>query len=143
MFWRPSRRGRFRRLLIPLASTLLFSILTACKPPEDRAISRGDPSLRVTAALSGAPALGAAPLTVSITNESGEPVTGAAVKVVGDMTHAGMIPVLVDATETAGGTYEANDFHFTMAGDWIITITATTPGGKRAAGELFVTVPGR
>lgn len=121
----------------------LTLILTACKPPADRPATSGDTSLRLTATLADQPALGPAPLVVTLTDEGGEPIAGAAVEVVGDMTHAGMQPVIRTAVESEAGTYRADDFTFTMAGDWIITVTATTDDGRRVVGELLTTVPGR
>lgn len=122
---------------------LALLLLSSCKPPEDRAATRGDPSVRVSAELNAAPKIGSVSLSVNVSDESGAPLTGATVKVVGDMTHAGMTPVLADAPEVEDGHYRADEFAFTMAGDWIITITVTTSDGKRAGGELLVTVPSR
>lgn len=88
------------------------------------------------------PAIGPAPLVVTLTDPEGVGIDGATVRVEGDMTHAGMVPVLVDAEGQGEGVYRAEDMHFTMAGDWIITITVTYEG-KRSSGVLLVNVPAR
>ncbi len=130
------------------AAPYLFSILTllaafmitACRPPEAKPSSSS--SLAVAVRLDGAPTVGAVPVVVELTGPAG-PVTGATVKVTGDMTHAGMQPVLTTAAEVGEGTYRAGDFEFSMAGDWIITVDVTTASGARARGELFTTVASR
>lgn len=98
--------------------------------------------MTLVAELAGPPAIGPAPLQVRLTDTTGAGVTGAAVRVEGDMTHAGMVPVLTEAQEVGDGVYQADDMRFTMAGDWIITVTATVDG-KRSSTVLLVNVPAR
>ena len=89
----------------------------------------------------GDPQLGVVPINVYLLRE-GEGVSGAEIEVVGDMTHAGMVPVIAEATETEAGLYTASDFEFTMAGDWIITAEIDLPNGETETVETNVTVPG-
>ena len=51
---------------------------------------------------------------------------GARVEVEGNMTHAGMRPVEAVATRVDAQHYRVERFAFSMAGDWILTVTATT-----------------
>ena len=60
---------------------------------------------------------------------SGAPVEGATVSLKGDMSHAGMQPVLAEASGGAGGIYQS-PWVWTMSGDWIVTITAVLPDGR-------------
>ena len=65
-------------------------------------------------------------MIVEITNDSGEPATDLAVSLEGNMTHAGMVPVLTEsvwdgADGVEDGRYQV-PFEFTMLGDWIITV---------------------
>lgn len=46
-----------------------------------------------------------------------------------DMTHAGMIPVLVETTNKGEDGYYHIPITFTMAGDWVLNITATLADG--------------
>ncbi len=126
-----------------VVTALISLLLASCRPPEDRLASTGDASLVLTVTLVDEPALGPAPLVVTLTEAGGEPVTDAEIEVIGDMTHAGMQPVIREAVQEEAGTYRADDFTFTMAGDWIITVTAKTNDGRRVGGELLTTVPGR
>lgn len=126
-----------------LISVLLVTglLLAACKPPADKGPASSS-ALSINARLDGAPLIGTVPVVVEVT-EDGAPVVGATVKVTGDMTHAGMQPVTAVATELGDGTYRADDFAFTMAGDWFITVDVTTAGGTRGRSELLTTVSPR
>lgn len=139
--------GRFPALFVPnvtstLSLLLLGALLVACEPPPDRVATQGDGSVVIASELLAPPAIGPAPLVVKLTDPGGAAIDGATVRVEGDMTHAGMQPVLVTAVGQGDGVYRADDMHFTMAGDWIITITATVEGG-RSSGVMLVNVPSR
>ncbi len=126
-----------------LSGLLLVGVLlVACEPPPDRTATQGDGSMLVAAELTRSPEIGPAPMVVRVTDPEGVGIDGASVRIVGDMTHAGMQPVLVDAQGEGEGIYRADDMHFTMAGDWFITVTVTAEG-KRSSDVLFVNVPGR
>jgi len=58
----------------------------------------------------------------------------------GDMTHAGMAPVLEDAEEVGEGLYRAS-FEWTMAGDWVITVSGKLDDGRTIRREFQVSVP--
>ncbi len=97
--------------------------------------------LRVRVEVEGEPLVGPVPVTVYILqNNAG--VEGAEVEVVGDMTHAGMTPVVAQATESEAGLYRAEDFAFTMAGDWVVTADITLASGQQLSSETRVSVPG-
>jgi hypothetical protein len=59
---------------------------------------------------------------------TGRPLRGAAVRLEGNMSHAGMRPVFGTAREVAPGTYEA-PLELTMGGDWFLLIDAKLPEG--------------
>ncbi len=75
--------------------------------------------------------VGPATLEVALRDAQGQPVEGAEVSVRGDMSHAGMKPVLASSKPAGGGLYRTEGFQFTMAGDWIITATVVLPGGEK------------
>lgn len=60
--------------------------------------------------------------------QNGTPLSGAILEVEGNMTHAGMEPIFVSATEVAPGDYRA-PLEWTMGGDWLLTIRGTLPDG--------------
>jgi hypothetical protein len=83
-----------------------------------------------------------AQLTVELA-EDGVPVEGAVVEIEGNMTHAGMEPVFVIATEREAGQYVAT-LDWTMGGEWFLIIRATLPGGEsveRTIDNLEVITP--
>jgi hypothetical protein len=89
---------------------------------------------------SGAPRVGQGELTVRLMTTDGAPIPDATVTARGDMTHAGMIPVLVTLRPAVStGDYEGA-FDWTMAGDWIVTVTATMADGRSVARQFPVTV---
>ena len=93
---------------------------------------REPPKLDITWTLSpSTPAIGAATLAVTVRDTAGRPVSGARVHLEGQMSHAGMAPVLADAPETPGtpGLYTLN-FVLTMEGDWVLILTVTLPDGR-------------
>ena len=60
----------------------------------------------------------------------GEPVTGARVRLEGNMSHPGMAPVFADATEIEPGRYRST-MELSMLGDWYILVHLTLPNGSK------------
>jgi hypothetical protein len=85
------------------------------------------------------PQIGPATVTVTLTDAAGQPLSGATVELEGNMSHAGMVPVLASASEEAPGRYRAA-LEFTMGGDWFILVRADLPDGRSL--ERTVDVPG-
>lgn len=118
--------------LLPWVAPLGILILVgsfACRgapPPET-----GDPDLTLHLAISPTPpVVGPARLLVTLTDKQGTGVSGASVRVEGNMNHAGMVPVADTAVEEGEGRYAVAAFRFTMAGDWILTVKASLPDGR-------------
>lgn len=85
------------------------------------------------------PQLGLATMTLTLDDIQGQPISGAAVVLEGNMTHAGMVPVLAQAAEVAPGLYRT-ELEFTMGGDWFILVRAELPDGRSL--ERKIDVPG-
>jgi hypothetical protein len=85
------------------------------------------------------PRIGPARVIVTLTDEGGQAIEGARIEMEGNMSHAGMVPVLAAAKEVAPGRYQA-DLEFTMGGDWFILVRAELPDGRSL--ERSVDVPG-
>jgi hypothetical protein len=83
------------------------------------------------------PAVGPARLVIRI-SEPGEevPIPGMSVQVEGLMTHPGMNPVTAAANATEDGRYRVDAFEFTMAGDWIVVVSASHPDGRSVRAEF-------
>lgn len=84
--------------------------------------------------------VGPAQVDITVADPQGRPVSGAAVQLRGDMTHAGMQPVITTLQDLGNGQYRSADFEFTMAGDWVLTVQAEMPDG--AVVERMFTIPG-
>ena len=76
------------------------------------------------------PKVGATVALVTLTDRDGHPIQGAALKLEGNMNHAGMTPLFASAREVQPGRYEAA-LEFTMAGDWFLLIDATLADGRK------------
>ena len=124
---------------------LLLIGLSSCRPSSHEAASGGGAAAAqdartITAELVGAPQLGEVQVRVRVL-EGSEAVNAARVTVTGDMTHAGMAPVVAEAEPQGDGVYLTQDFAFGMAGDWILTIQAVYPDGGKATKNLAASVP--
>ena len=130
-----------RRLLI--AALLIF---TGCRAPGGNSTSASSGTeiegRSIELELIGEPRLGSAQLKVTVADKSA-PVEGATVELMGDMTHAGMVPVIAEAVMDKPGVYLSEGFKFTMAGDWLITAEVTFPDGERQNEILPLSVSGR
>lgn len=130
----------FKRSLFIL---LLFT-LVACKPPEDNSqanITNQNSAIKAQIEIPENPKLGIQTLSVyALENNQG--LSGASVEITGDMTHAGMVPVIATAFEIEAGLYQTKDFDFTMAGDWILTTVIKTSSGEKFILEKKLTVAG-
>ena len=83
-------------------------------------------------------------LIVKVTDAAGQPITDAQAALVGNMNHAGMVPVAAaavsdDADGVADGRYQL-PFAFSMLGDWIITVTVTLADGTTVVQDITATV---
>ena len=81
--------------------------------------------------------VGHAALTLTISDSSAQPVTGAVVDMEGDMSHPGMAPVFASSKEIAPGRYAA-DMNFPMAGDWIILLHMKLANGTKVERQVEV-----
>lgn len=122
-----------------LAAAVLLVALVGCRPPADGASAAGrDGGVEVT--LLTRPARVGPAAVEAVVEHGGARVLGATVRVTGDMTHAGMVPVIADAVELEDGVYRSEGFAFDMAGDWVLTVDVTRPDGGRQQGTLAVNV---
>jgi hypothetical protein len=121
---------------------VLLAALTGCQRASQQAASDQAPEIAAALAIDPDPAVvGPTNMRVTLTDASGAPVQGASVSLKGDMSHAGMQPVLAEAGAAANGVYEAQ-WMWTMAGDWFVTVTAALPDGRTLVRRFDLTVAG-
>lgn len=134
-------RTRFMRpgqaLWQPVLLLLTLALLVACgasTPPASEA------AVQITL-LPGPAGDG---LQVQLHNAAHAPLTDATVALEGNMTHAGMAPVLTEPVKdgddgASDGVYRV-PFHFSMLGDWIVTVTVDLADGTQSTQDINVTV---
>ena len=83
----------------------------------------------VTATMASAPKTGDNPLTITVTDASGKPVTGATLSASVAMTSMDMGTTHPAVTEKGAGQY-ASTVNFSMAGPWRVKVKVTAPGQK-------------
>jgi YtkA-like len=127
------------------AFSLLGCAIILCEAGCSRSVERsGDKSPEVIKELTieseispVSPHVGPAIITLRLTGATAKPVAGAAIALEADMSHAGMSPVFAEAKETEAGRYQAH-LEFPMAGDWVILLHITLPGGKKLERQIDI-----
>lgn len=126
------------KTLVLLATTMVLLLGSGCGR-ESRNVSSSNTQISLTAIPYPA-AVGQSRLVIKVTDLAGQPITDAALSIKGDMTHAGMVPVLA---EVQGGDVEGYynvPFEWTMAGDWVVTVEAMLSNGTRAKKRFDISV---
>jgi hypothetical protein len=104
-----------------IAIFLLLSCSKAGPPPE----------LRIEHEVTPQPLhVGAATITLRLTDAAARPVAGAQIGLEADMSHPGMSPVSGDVREVEPGLYRGQ-LEFGMAGDWVILLHVALPNGQK------------
>lgn len=85
--------------------------------------------VKITATTASTPKAGDNPLTISITDAQGKPVTGATLTTSVAMTSMDMGTAYPAVTEKGAGQYAAT-VNFSMAGPWRVKVKVTAPGRK-------------
>ena len=81
--------------------------------------------------------IGEATVKVQLADNAAQPITNATMMVEADMTHPGMNPVFMAATETAPGNYESK-INFTMGGDWVVLLHIRLGNGVKIERQMDV-----
>jgi hypothetical protein len=98
------------------------------------------PMLTIDHEVSPLPAhAGPVTITLRLTDGAAKPVTGAHIKIEGDMTHAGMAPIFDEAKEIEPGRYQS-PLTLQMAGDWVVLLHVTLSDGTKL--ERQFNIPG-
>lgn len=76
-------------------------------------------------------------VTFRLADPRARALTGARIAIEAEMSHPGMAPVFGEAREVEPGRYQAH-LTFAMAGDWVILLHATLPGGEKLERQIDV-----
>ena len=107
---------------------VIFSLLSACGGRNSAQSSSNDYDISVEA---GSTTVGKTDLMVTVKDQNGTAINDATVRIKGDMSHAGMQPVLGESATASNGVYTI-PYEWTMAGDWFVTIDVTFADGSTA-----------
>lgn len=126
-----------QRFLRSLPSLLVLAALAGCSGGGSH---DGAEDVKVDFTLQPRPLrVGPATATIQLTDKGGQPLRGAALKLEGNMNHAGMKPVFADVKEVGPGKYEGT-LELSMGGDWFVLIDGTLADGRKL--KRKVDVPG-
>ena len=83
------------------------------------------------------PRVGQVTITLRVSDVSKKPVTGARVRLEGNMSHPGMVPVFAEAREAEPGSYPAT-MELSMAGDWYVVAHVTLPDNRKLDHQIEI-----
>lgn len=127
---------KFRLIFILLS--LCTVIITGCRESAQPTAEATD--IHMTLTVDPTPAkVGDAALLITITDSTDHPIDVQKLTVRGDMTHAGMVPVMGEEAIKTDEGYRV-PFAWSMGGDWIVTVEATLNDGQVVSQEFEFTV---
>ena len=83
--------------------------------------------------------VGQVEIRLRLTDASRKPLSGAEIRLEGNMSHAGMSPVFANTSEVAPGDYRTK-MELSMAGDWIVLVHLTLRDGTKVERQFEMTV---
>ena len=84
--------------------------------------------------------VGAATARLTVRDKTGKSIENpGSIRLRGDMTHAGMQPVIVEAESSQDGMYEL-PFEWTMAGDWIVEASLKLASGATVSHSFALSI---
>jgi hypothetical protein len=86
------------------------------------------------------PILGKSRLVIQITDNEGIAVNDAELDIKGDMTHAGMVPILAQTVGGGEDGFYNVPIEWEMGGDWVVSVRATLPDGTTARRQFELRV---
>lgn len=123
------------------ALLILLLLLGGCERAS-RQTDAADDGLIMTMEISpDPPTVGESELRIILTDKAGNPIDGAKLAIKGDMSHAGMTPVLANVNESESGVYTV-PFQWTMGGDWIVSVVAELAEGGIVTRRFDLSVGG-
>ena len=125
---------RFSPVRIALYLLVGFVLVACVQPPSDVNI---DMTLEMSP---DPPVVGESELAITLTDGDGTAITDKQLEIVGDMNHAGMVPVVRDVeTADEDGVYRV-PFEWTMGGDWFVTVAVFLDDGSVVEKTVDMTV---
>src|SRR5690349_25023246 len=115
------------KLRLLLLMCLLSLIVVGCRQSSE---PTPNPSILVNLRYEpDPPVVGDGVVIIVVRDSLGNPIDNALIHLRGDMSHAGMAPVMYDVNESVNGEYRVA-FNWNMSGDWILTVTTVLADGS-------------
>ncbi len=112
--------------LVPVFVLLVGAIWLAGCGGRNSANSSGNLNISIDAAST---MVGTTDLMITVEDTEGNAINDATVDIKGDMSHAGMQPVLGESSASNGAGMYVIPYEWTMAGDWFVTVNVTLADG--------------
>lgn len=136
----PRMRPLRRTWLLLIVALMAASLMAGCRRDAD---TSSDDTIRIELVKPVfPPPRGSGHLTFRLSDENDEPIDTATLQIRGDMSHAGMTPLLATAEGGQAGVYRV-PLEWTMSGDWIVTVEATLSDGRQATRSFNFAVTGQ
>jgi hypothetical protein len=121
--------------ILTLASTSVL-LIAACH----KVVAPAPPDIAIEHEITPQPVrVGPATIKLKLTDPYGKAVTGARIKLEGNMSHAGMAPAFAEADEIEPGLYRA-PLELSMGGDWIVLVHLTLSDGQKVERQFDIRV---
>jgi hypothetical protein len=78
------------------------------------------------------PHIGESRLVIQVADMMDNPIDNAHLSIKGDMTHAGMVPIVAEVDRGGENGVYTIPIEWTMAGDWVVTVDLELPDGTKA-----------
>ena len=119
---------------------LLLFLMTGCARMSQQGVEEQDVKIELVTPMQPS-VLGSSQIELRVTDMAGRPINDAVLELKGDMTHAGMVPILASVSGGENGLYSV-PFEWTMAGDWILIVGVNLPDGRYAERQFKLFVDG-
>lgn len=126
------------KYLLPMGLALFLLLGSGCARASQQADSAAV-QISMTA-IPFPPHIGESRLVIQVADKAGKSIDDAHLAIKGDMTHAGMAPVLAEVDGGGEDGVYTIPFEWTMAGDWVVTVDLQLPDGTKAQERFDMTV---
>lgn len=138
MHYKPYNRETMHKYIRLLTVGMLLLVGSGCARESQKAAPEAAQINLTTVPYP--PILGESRLVIQVTDNNGRPVNDAMLDIKGDMTHAGMTPILAQMKGGGEEGFYNVPIAWTMGGDWIIQVKVTLPDSTTASKQFDLRV---
>lgn len=123
--------------IMSLSTLLLIFLLAACGGRTSQQKEDSNVTITLTAESTQR---GQTELLITVKDDADNPIDDATLTVRGEMTHAGMPPVLAEGVRDGQNGVYTVPFEWTMGGDWVVTVDVTLVNGRIISHQFDLSV---